>query len=151
MRPRRIAVAIGAVLAVAGVLAGNPQARRPSVDVTELELADAGSPPPPCTTSGDFRIINTTGDGAVTPEEFIPGMEFIGPRGVRTPCANVIFTLLSAGQPGGEIPTGDFASIAYEMRCAGGCPANTREVKNYIWVKIFGRDKLFFNSGGWTY
>jgi hypothetical protein len=137
--------------AASGALIGHPQARRPSVDVTDLVLYDSGSRPPQCTTIGDFRIINTTGDGSVTPEAFYPAMEFIGPQGVRTPCQNVIFTLRSTGQPGGEIPDGDFAYVAYEMQCAEGCPANTRETKNYIEVKIFDRDKLFFSSGGWTY
>ena len=151
MRPRRIAAALVGLLAVAGVLVGNPQARRPSVDLSELELYDAGSPPPECTTIGDFTITNSTGDGSVFPETITGGMEFIGRAGVRTQCANPILTITSLGQPGGEIFIGESAYVSYELVCGGGCPVGTREVKNYIYVKVAGRDKIFFTSGGWTY
>jgi hypothetical protein len=64
---------------------------------------------------------------------------------------NMTFNIIAPGAPPFEIPKDDFGYVAYEVRCNTGCPLNTREVKNYTWVKLSNRDQLFFGSGSWKY
>jgi hypothetical protein len=38
-------------------------------------------------------------------------------------------------------------TVNYTLTCADPCPDETREVKNFVHVRIEGRDKLFRGSG----
>ena len=118
------------------------QEPNPSADVSDLTMTCIS-----CTEqTGSFTITNVTDEPApVTIETITGSIEFIGRRGKRTTCTTPTFAF-SAG-PGTVIGPGEELLVTYTATCGDPCPDEARELKNFVDVKLVGRNKLFHGSG----
>lgn len=134
------AAACLAFLATAAPTASGHEARRPSIDLSDIdiEFADASI------AYGSFTITNVSGAGTwVMIESIDMHLIWIGQGGVKLECANLNFQA-TAG-PGGMIF--DEYLVEFWIQCLDNPPFEVREIKVTVEIKLNNRDKIFFSSG----
>ena len=130
---------------------GDPPRQKPTANPGVTLSALTVSRADPRLAEGFFTITNTTSGGqSVQLERFAMAWQWIGQRGVRADCRMLRFRWTIAGAevtPGTVIPGNAQVRVDYLIACDHDPPFLARELKNFVVVKLMGRDKFFAASG----
>ena len=120
----------------------------PSVDLTDLDVICGDDP---CVQTGSFDIINVSDDPRTVTVESITGtIVFIGQgggQGGKTECEATLIQTVPAFPF--NIGPGQTQTVTYTLTCDE-CPpeaSEAHEIKNFVDVRLEGRDKDFHASG----